>query len=153
MGHSVHTCQGNSLRHCPLLHTSDPAKEALYTSREFPKLTLSLLILLLSIGCLPTDSKIQYKLASLCYNCLDLTTPGYLTELLKVYKPTQDLCSSSDTLILRLSSVHAQLLGQRSFSYAAPSVWNSLPSKVRSSNIFTSFKSTLKSHLFKLSYW
>ena len=51
MGHSVHTCQGNSLRHCPLLHISDPAKEALYTSRKFPKLILSLLILLLSIGC------------------------------------------------------------------------------------------------------
>ena len=36
---------------------------------------------------------------------------------------------------------------------AVPSVWHSLPCKVRSSNTLTSFKSSLKSHLFKLPCW
>ena len=40
------------------------------------------------------------------------------------------------------------LLGQRPFSNAAPSVWNRLPYKVRSSDMLTSFESALKSHLF-----
>ena len=46
---------------------------------------------------LPIGSRIQYKLASLCYNCLNFTAPVYLIELLKVYKPTHEQCSSSDT--------------------------------------------------------
>ena len=40
-----------------------------------------------------------------------------------------------------------------SFSYAAPSAWNSLPCWVRSSNTLTPFKSSLKYHLFRLYYW
>ena len=39
-------------------------------------------------------------------------------ELLKLYKPTRQLHSSSDTSILCLPSVHTHLPGQRSFSYA-----------------------------------
>ena len=60
---------------------------------------------------------------------------------------------ASDASTLCFSSVCMHSLGQRSFSSAASSVWNSLPFKVRSSNILTSFKASLKFHLFKLSYW
>ena len=42
----------------------------------------------------------------------------------------------------------AHSLGQRSFSYAASSVWNSLPYKVTSSNTLAYFKPALKYHLF-----
>ena len=106
-----------------------------------------------SLHWLPIDSQIQYKLSSQCYNSLNSTTPGYLTELLKVYKPTCQL-HSSHIFICCLPSVHSQSLDQRSFSYAVPSVWNSFPCKVRSSNTFTSFKSSLKSPLLiKLSNW
>ena len=54
---------------------------------------------------------------------------------------------------LCLPFVRTHLLGWRSFSYAAPSVWNCLPCQVRSSNTLTSCKSALKCLLFKLSYW
>ena len=53
---------------------------------------------------LPTDPRIQYKLTTLCYKCLNLTAPIYLTELLTVYKPSCQLCSSSDTSIFCLPS-------------------------------------------------
>ena len=62
---------------------------------------------------------------------------------------TCQLHSSSDTSVLCLPSVCMHSLGQISFSYAALSVWNSLPCKVRSSDTLTSFKS----RLLKLSYW
>ena len=52
-------------------------------------------------------------------------------------------------IVLRLPSVSTHSFCQRSFSYAAQSVWNSLPCKTRSSNTLTSFKS----HLFKLHNW
>ena len=103
---------------------------------------------LASLHWLPMDSRIQYKLSSLCYNCLNSTAPDYLTELLRIYKPTRQLRSSSDTAILCIPSVRTHLLGQRSFSYAAPAVWNTLPYEIRSSNTISSFKSSLKTSSF-----
>ena len=97
---------------------------------------------------LPIDSRIQYKLSSLCYNCFNSTAPDYLTELLRLYKPTHQLCSSSDTSIFCVPTVHTYLLGQRSFSYAGASsqehspLWNQV----------SSFKSSLKTYLFQQSY-
>ena len=79
---------------------------------------------LASLHWLPIDSWIQYKLSSLCYNCLSSTAPDYLTELLRIYKPTCQFRSSSDTSILCIPTVCTHLLGQRSLSYAAPVVWN-----------------------------
>ena len=107
---------------------------------------------LVSLHWLPIDSWIQYKLSPLCYNCLNSTAPDYLTELLKIFKPTHQLRSSSDTSILCIPSVRTHSLGQRSFSYAALTVWNTLPYKIRSSNTISSFKSSLKTYLFQQSY-
>ena len=36
---------------------------------------------------------------------------------------------------------------------AAPTVWNTLPYEIRSSNTISSFKSSLKTYLFQQSYW
>ena len=77
---------------------------------------------LASLHWLPTDSRIQYKLSFLCYNCLNSTAPDYLTELLKIYKPVRQLRSSSDSSILCIPAVRTHSLGQRSFSYVAPTV-------------------------------
>ena len=101
---------------------------------------------LASLHWLPTNSRIQYKLVSLCYNCLNLAAPIYSTGLLKVYKPTRWLRSFFDTSILCLPSVCTPSVGRRSFSCAALSVWNSLPCNVRSSNSLTSFKSSFSSY-------
>ena len=43
---------------------------------------------LASLHWLPIDSRIQYKLSSLGYHCLNSTAPDYLPELLRIYKPT-----------------------------------------------------------------
>ena len=108
---------------------------------------------LASLHWLSIDSWIQYKLSSLYYNCLNSTAPDYLTELLRIYKPTRQLRSSSDTSILCIPTVCTHSLGQRSFSHAAPAVWNTHPYEIRSSNTISSFKSSLKTYLFQQSYW
>ena len=99
---------------------------------------------------MPIDSWIQYKLSSLYYNCLNSTASDYLTELLKIYKPTSQLRSSSDTSILSILSVRTHSLGQRSFPHAAPAVWYTFPHEIRSSNTTSSFKSSLKTYRPKL---
>ena len=98
-------------------------------SGEFLKLTTFLLMLLLFIGCpliygYSTNSCLTVIIACLCYDCLNLTAPDYLTELLRIYKPTRQLRSSSDISILCSPTVRTYSLGQRLFSYAAPSLWN-----------------------------
>ena len=90
-----------------------------------------------------TKATCSTKLSSLCYNCLNSTASDYLTELLRIYKPTCQLHSCSDTSILCILNVCTHLLGQRLFSYAAPVVRNTLPYKIRSSNTISSLKSSL----------
>ena len=41
-------------------------------------------------------------------------------------------------------------IGDRSFSMAAPSLWNPLPVSLRSIKCISTFKSNLKTYLFKL---
>ena len=107
---------------------------------------------LASLHWLPISSRIQYKILSICYNCLNATAPDYLTDLLTVYNPAHQLHPSSDTSILSFPAVRTKSFGQRSFSHSAPSVWNTLPLELRSCNSVPSFKSNLKTHLFKMSY-
>ena len=61
----------------------------------------------------PIDLWIQYKLSSHCYDCLNLTAPDYLTEHLRIYKPTHQLQSSCETSIPCLPPVCTHSLGHK----------------------------------------
>lgn len=104
--------------------------------------------LLRSLHWFPISKRINYKLASLCYKCLNDSAPDYLCSCLELYIPPRTLRSSSDVLALRVP--HAKLVsaGQRAFSYIGPSIWNPLPLQLRRSPTFDTFKSRLKTHLF-----
>ena len=82
------------------------------------------------------DSWIQCKLVPLCYSYKDSTMCSHLTELLKAYKPTCHLRTSSDTAILCLPSVYMHM-DAWSVSYAALYMWYSLLWKVWSSSTLT----------------
>ena len=107
---------------------------------------------LASLHWLPIDYRIKYKLACICYNCMSTNSPPYLSDLLTVYTAARQLRSSSDNSVLRRPSVRTVSYGQRSFSYSAPSAWNSLPQQVRSSDKVSTFRSRTKTHLFRLAY-
>jgi len=53
---------------------------------------------------------------------------------------------SSTNLYVPLSNLH---VGSRSFHAAAPTVWNSLPSTLCSSQTLNTFQKHLKTHLFQ----
>ena len=98
---------------------------------------------LMSLHWLPVKSRIQYKIASLCYHSLNNTAPSYLSDLVRKDScPVYNTRSSSDPLLLSTRPAHTKkTLGDRSFSYAAPAVWNSLPLQLRSASSLSSFKS------------
>ena len=51
--------------------------------------------------------------------------------------------------VFRTPSFRTKSSGQRSFSYQAPVIWNQLPVSVRHPTSVSSFKSSLKTCLFK----
>ena len=97
---------------------------------------------------LPIKQRIKYKLCTHCFNFFSGTSPAYISDLLSVYTPARNLRSSSDSRILKIPTVNTVSYGQRSFSFAAPTFWNSLPHKIRHSQSLSSFKRSLKTHLF-----
>ena len=59
----------------------------------------------------------------------------------------------SNTLLPAKPSVKSKVtFGDRAFAIAAPSLWNSLPSELRSITCLTSFKAHLKTFLFRHAY-
>ena len=99
---------------------------------------------------LPVDARIKYKLCSLCFGVITSSSTGhvYLSDLLKIYTPSRQLQSPVNKHILCIPSVNTKSYGERSFSYTAPTLWNTLPKDIRFSQSVSSFKSALKIHLF-----
>ena len=101
---------------------------------------------------LPISERINYKVASMCYNSLTGSAPTYLTDLLHIYTPSRSLRSASDTRKLKLQLYKRKSHGYRSFSCFGPQLWNSLPYHVRHSPSADTFKRNLKTHLFNCYY-
>ena len=97
---------------------------------------------------LPIKQRIIYKIAVSCYKCLKGSSPIYLQEFLEIYTPKRTLRSSSDKSIFKIPSKHYKFYGERSFDFAGPQVWNSLPKTIRESPSLNIFKSNLKTYLF-----
>ena len=107
--------------------------------------------LLKQIVWLPIQTRIDYKLATLAFRHFGGSLPQYLSSRLNIYQPSRLLRSSNDRL-LRGPRWTLKSFGYRSCSYQGPAVWNSLPTDLKLSSSLASFKSKLKTHLFKKSY-
>ena len=101
---------------------------------------------------LPVEERINYKIACLCFRAVNSSGPVYLSDLVTLYTPSRTLRSSSDTLTLSVPRVATKTFGERSFFYAAPKIWNSLPLKIRSAETMSAFRSALKTHLFSRAF-
>ena len=92
---------------------------------------------------LPVIARIQYKIASLTYQCLnDPDFPSYITDLITPYVPTRPLRSSSKNT-LQPPRTKFKTFGNRAFSTQAALVWNNLPDSIKNSPSLKSFKSVL----------
>ena len=83
------------------------------------------------------------KLPTLTYKCKNGSAPDYLHELVQHYHPPRKLCSSSKGLLTAVPA-HMKFYGQRSFQYASPRLWNSLPNNLKDCATLEQFKSRLK---------
>lgn len=100
---------------------------------------------------LPVKYRILYKIALTVFKALNGLAPLYVMDMLCPYTQTRSLRSASQSLLYTPRSRLTQK-GDRAFSVFAPKLWNSLPSDLRSATSVISFKSSLKTHLFRLAY-
>ncbi|XP_068708175.1 uncharacterized protein [Montipora foliosa] len=100
---------------------------------------------------LPVEKRIIFKILLMTYKTLNGLAPSYLTTLITRYRPTRKLRSSSRST-LQVPRWKTSTYGDRAFSSAAPKLWNSLPDRIKSKQSLSSFKSSLKTFLFKSAY-
>ena len=74
--------------------------------------------------------------------------PSYICDLLQVHQPNQNLRSAFRGLSLVVPPHQTQAYGARSFSVAAPTLWNSLPVDIKNVQSLFIFKKKLKTFLF-----
>ena len=98
---------------------------------------------------LPISQRVHYKLSLLCYKIFNSLLPSYLSDLLSLCTLSRTLRSTSDITRLSVLQYRLQHYGKRAFSRSAPSVLNSLPAVPRETNTTDSFKTHLKTHLFR----
>ena len=106
---------------------------------------------LIKLHWLPIKYRIQFKILLLCYKAIKGESPQYMSALLTAYIPSRNLRSSTKNLLVE-PPANLKRYGERAFSVAAPKLWNALPEIIKSQDSINSYKSALKTHLFKLAF-
>jgi len=101
---------------------------------------------------LPVEKRVKYKVLLLVFKALHGLAPRYITDMLQWYTPTRSLRSASKRLLV-VPDTETVTYGKKSFRTAAPGLWNGLPSSLRSATELQTFKSSLKTVLFKEYYY
>ena len=85
---------------------------------------------------LPIHDRIKFKIATMTHKAIYTCNSPYLANLVQWHTPSRNLRSASAN---RLSVTRCNIsFGARGFRSAAPAIWNSLPSNVRSCETLTS---------------
>ncbi|XP_022796953.1 uncharacterized protein LOC111335335 [Stylophora pistillata] len=98
---------------------------------------------------LPIPARLEFKILLLTYKCLHNQGPSYLRELLKFPNPSRILRSSMQSLLLKSYRPNTLYYGERTFAFAAPKLWNSIPEHIKSASSLPTFKTALKTYLFR----
>ena len=100
---------------------------------------------------LPIKSRIEYKICLLTFKALNGLAPPYISDLISKYEPRRPLRSAGRGL-LKPMVPKLKRTGGRSFTVAAPGMWNLLPQPLRLATDLESFKKDLKTYLFCKAY-
>ncbi|KAL9968930.1 hypothetical protein ACROYT_G021081 [Oculina patagonica] len=99
---------------------------------------------------LPVSLRIDYKILLLTFKCIYGLAPTYLSDLIRIKSNSlYNLRSTGMPLLDHPKGKMLSTLGNRSFSVAAPKLWNVLPVELRQATSLDCFKSQLKTYLFK----
>ena len=104
-----------------------------------------------SLHWLPVKYRVIFKILLLVYKGLNGLALTYIADLLGCRKYTMALRSASQSF-LKITRMNTKSYGDRAFSVSGPKLWNGLPLQIRESRNINSFKTALKTHLFREAY-
>ena len=108
---------------------------------------------LYSLYWLPVQFRIDFQILIITFKSTHGQAPEYICNLIHIKNPsTYGLRSNSEHFLAPLFTKTKKTLGDRAFTAVAPSLRNKLPSELREEDIFESFKSKLKTSLFRVAY-
>ena len=82
----------------------------------------------------------------------DFVQPTCRPSYTELYQPQRSL-RSSFKLLFTVPTVNSVTYGERAFSFSAPILWNNLPDPIKNTTSLSSFKSALKTFLFRKFYF
>ena len=97
---------------------------------------------------LPINERIKFKILILNFKALHDLSPSYIQELISLYCPSRTLRSST-SLRLNPTSYNLKSYGSRAFAVYSLQLWNDLPEHIKNSDNLQTFKTRLKTYLFK----
>ena len=127
-----------------LQHVQNAAARLISFSRKHEHITP----VLFNLHWLPIKYRIAFKILLITYKALNNQAPSYIRDLLTPYIPSRRLRSSTQDLLL-IPRFNLKTYGARSYSVAAPTLWNTIPQDIRNSPSVSVFKNKLKTFLFK----
>ena len=102
---------------------------------------------LYSLHWLPVQQRIIFKLLIMTYKAIHGLAPTYLSDLINIHQPARSL-RSTNKLLLQVPRTSLVTAGDRSFRKAGPTLWNPLPTHLKSARTLSDFKRKLKTYLF-----
>ncbi len=110
--------------------------------------------LLFYLHWLPVKFRVDFKIILITFKALKGLAPTYIDSLICIKSTSRfDLRSSNYSLLLSFPKpLSKATLGDRSFTYAAPKLWNALPLAIKSVNTVTDFKGKCKTYLFSKAF-
>ena len=114
-------------------------------SRKFTHITP----ILKQLHWLPIEQRIVFQICTLVVKTIHGASPTYLCNLVEPYVPARDNLRSAVKLLL-VEHKAINLWGAQSFIVSAAKVWNALPNNIRVTATIDTFKTALKTHVFKM---
>ena len=102
---------------------------------------------------LPVTYRIQFTVILITFKALLDMAPSYISSLVHVRQNTKYSLQSSNAILLTPPlKKSAATMGDRSFTMAAPKLWNLLPSEIRNIHKLDKFKQRLKKIFYRLAF-
>lgn len=133
---------------CKLQRIQNTAARLVSRTKKFNHITP----ILKRLHWLPVKQRIIFKILMTTHKSLHGNAPGYISELLHRRNTVRSLRSSTENNLL-IPKTNTKSYGDRTFTAAAPKLWNDLPNELKNTLSFTDFKAHLKTHLFKDAYF
>ena len=108
---------------------------------------------LIGLHWLPVRYRAIFKILLLVYKALHANVPPYISDLLTPKHIGCYSLRSNEQNLLIVPKKMRKTFGDRAFAKAGPFLWNELPADIREASTVETFKSRLKTFLFKKAFY